>query len=297
LKEFGTIDSKTSTVAKMLAFVLLLSGTGIAEAENIHFVPLDRSESIHQYSDQFGTVLGVQENDALQVVVFGTDLPPYPRLEVRRAFLEFTIPSLSGMITSTLILQKYYDAGHPPVVPFEVSDYDPQTDITLQTFNIPTTPVTEFSTDYTQRSETVAVDISAAVSQYVGRAMGLRIRVLDEGKLGETIFRGAGFEDDYNGEAPWIEIVEISPVEALEALLTVISDLVDDKNLARSLTHPLTSAIRILGNDNARNDKAAVNMLGAFINKVEAQRGKKISEAAADVLIEEAISLQLFLQP
>ena len=99
-----------------------------------------------------------------------------------------------------------------------------------------------------------------------------------------------------NGVPPWIEIVETSPVEAIEALLTVIGELVDDKNLARSLTHPLTRAIEILSNDNPKDDKAAVNMLGAFINKVEAQRGKKISESAADVLIEEAISLQIFLQ-
>ena len=53
---------------------------------------------------------------------------------------------------------------------------------------------------------------------------------------------------------------------------------------------------KIISNNNPRDDKAAVNMLGAFINKVQAQRGKKISEAAADVLIEEAISLQNFLR-
>jgi len=280
----------------MLAFVILLSSTKVAEAETLHILPLDRSESIHQYSDPYGSALGVQDNDALQVVMLGSDLAPYPSLEVRRAFLEFTIPSLSGLLTSTLILQKYYDAGYTPVVPFEVSVYEPEADITLQTFHMPTTPVTEFTTDYTVQSETVEVDVSAAVAQYVGRAMGLSIRVTDEGTLGENVFRGAGFEDDYKGIAPWIEIVETSPVEALEALLAVIGDLVDDKNLARSLTHPLTSAVVVLSDGNSRNDKAAVNMLSAFINKLEAQRGKKVSESAADVLIEEAISLQLFLQ-
>lgn len=84
---------------------------------------------------------------ALQVVVLGTYSPPDPDLEVRRAFLEFDIPNRSGMLTSTLILQKYFDAGYSPVVPFEVSVYEPQADITLQTFNIPTTLVTEFNTD------------------------------------------------------------------------------------------------------------------------------------------------------
>ena len=102
MREFGTINRKLSIAAKMLAFVLLLSGTGISEAETLHIVPLDRSESIHQYSDPFQTVLAVQENDALQVVVLGNDLPPDPSLEVRRAFLEITIPNLTGMLTVAL---------------------------------------------------------------------------------------------------------------------------------------------------------------------------------------------------
>lgn len=97
--------------------------------------------------------------------------------------------------------------------------------------------------------------------------MGLRIRVSDKGTLSESMIRGAGFEDAYKGEATWIEIVETSPVEALEALLAVIGDLVDVKNVARSLTHPLNSAIAILGDGNTQNDKAAINMLGAFVNK------------------------------
>ena len=37
-----------------------------------------------------------------------------------------------------------------------------------------------------------------------------------------------------------------------------------------------------------KNDGAAIGELEAFINAVEAQRGKKIPEAAADALIAEA---------
>ena len=39
------------------------------------------------------------------------------------------------------------------------------------------------------------------------------------------------------------------------------------------------------------NDGAAINQLRAFINKVEAQRGKKISDEDADMLIEYANSI------
>ena len=44
-------------------------------------------------------------------------------------------------------------------------------------------------------------------------------------------------------------------------------------------------SIEKLEDGNAKNDKAAVNSLEAFINAVEAQRGKKIPEADADDLI------------
>jgi hypothetical protein len=44
----------------------------------------------------------------------------------------------------------------------------------------------------------------------------------------------------------------------------------------------------VLEDANPQNDVAAINALQAFINKVEAQRGKKISEADADALIAKA---------
>lgn len=296
MKKLRIPGSNTSAVSTVLAFVLSLCVAGSAEAETIHTVVLDRSESIHQYSDQYQSVLAMQDNDALQVVVLGTDLPPYPSLEVRRAFLEFTIPSLSGMITSTLLLQKYYDAGYSAAVPFEVSVYVPEMDLTLQTFHIPAIPVAEFNTDHTRQRETVAIDISEAVSEFVGQAIGLRLRLSQEGTLGENIFRGAGFEDSHNGIAPWIEIVEVSAAEALQDLLTLMEDLVNDDKIAKSFSNPLAQAIRLVSNDSPRDDKAAVNMLGAFISKVEAQRGKKMTEVIADALIEEAVHLQMFLE-
>jgi hypothetical protein len=45
----------------------------------------------------------------------------------------------------------------------------------------------------------------------------------------------------------------------------------------------LDNALDDLGRE---QDKAAVGKLNAFINSVEAQRGKKISEADADALIQ-----------
>ena len=55
--------------------------------------------------------------------------------------------------------------------------------------------------------------------------------------------------------------------------------------LEESLVAKLRSAIDALDRG---NDKIAGNKLGAFINHVEAQRGKKFSEEDADGLIEKA---------
>jgi len=52
--------------------------------------------------------------------------------------------------------------------------------------------------------------------------------------------------------------------------------------------------VRALDDLNQNNDVAAINSLEAFINEVEAQRGKKISDAEADALI--ALAKQIIYQ-
>jgi len=60
------------------------------------------------------------------------------------------------------------------------------------------------------------------------------------------------------------------------------------KGIANSLLAKLDAALQKLADDNENNDAAAINLLEAFIKTVEAQRGKKISEADANALIEAA---------
>ena len=57
------------------------------------------------------------------------------------------------------------------------------------------------------------------------------------------------------------------------------------KGIANSLQAKLDAATQLLEDINENNDVAAVNLLEAFINAVEAQYSKKISEADADALI------------
>ncbi len=52
--------------------------------------------------------------------------------------------------------------------------------------------------------------------------------------------------------------------------------------IENSLVSKLEAAINSLDNG---QEKVAINKLDAFINQVEAQRGKKLSEAEADSLI------------
>jgi predicted outer membrane repeat protein len=72
-------------------------------------------------------------------------------------------------------------------------------------------------------------------------------------------------------------------------LLIELSEYIDAMNLhkgtANSLKAKLNAALRLLEDDNENNDVAAVNLLEAFINAIEAQYDKKIPAAEADILI------------
>ncbi len=77
----------------------------------------------------------------------------------------------------------------------------------------------------------------------------------------------------------------IGPVELLDILAQGIIDLDLQPGIENSLLAKLDSALQKLEDDNENNDTAAINLLEAFIKTVEAQYGKKIPKANADVLI------------
>jgi len=75
-----------------------------------------------------------------------------------------------------------------------------------------------------------------------------------------------------------------NPVDLIEDLESIL-DLDLPKGTEKSLLAKLDAALANLLDGNEQNDGAVCNVLEAFINAVEAQRGKKIDEADADVLI------------
>jgi len=96
--------------------------------------------------------------------------------------------------------------------------------------------------------------------------------------------------DDDGGVSSDSLMVEVLPVP--ETMVETLSDEVDAMELpggtVNSLNASLDTAMKVLEDSNHKNDVAAINTLEAFINKIEAQRGKKIPDEVADELIAKA---------
>lgn len=89
-----------------------------------------------------------------------------------------------------------------------------------------------------------------------------------------------GFDADHNGC--------IDTIEGLtDVINTLPSDVLSDE-IKNSLVSKVDNALKSL---DKTQDDAAINQLQAFINQINAQRGNKISEEAADMLIAYANNL------
>jgi sugar lactone lactonase YvrE len=82
-----------------------------------------------------------------------------------------------------------------------------------------------------------------------------------------------------------IRKVVFTPEGMIENLEDTVINLGLQEGIENSLLAKLDTALQTLADGNENNDVAVVNALEAFINAVEAQRGKKIDEPAADQLI------------
>jgi hypothetical protein len=87
------------------------------------------------------------------------------------------------------------------------------------------------------------------------------------------------------GEGGAIDNIKLVVPEPITLLANDVIEFVRHEGIENSLLAKIDTAIGILEDENDKNDKAAVNSLEAFINAVEAQRSKEISEEDADNLI------------
>jgi len=78
----------------------------------------------------------------------------------------------------------------------------------------------------------------------------------------------------------------------LTELLTVVDELDIRAGMSKSLGKKLENSLE---NWLAGNDEDAFDILGAFINQMEAQSGKKIQQNDADYLIDCAMTTQLLM--
>lgn len=102
------------------------------------------------------------------------------------------------------------------------------------------------------------------------------------GELVRTFAEGLDFSANY------AIVLRSYPVELLLDLVETVDRLELMNGIEVRLTARLNAALGVLQDSDEENDPEARNALNAFINQVNAQRGKKIPEADADGLISAA---------
>jgi hypothetical protein len=85
------------------------------------------------------------------------------------------------------------------------------------------------------------------------------------------------------------------PGELISRLARDVEDLNLQIGISNSMEAKLDAVLKALTDVNQNNDAAAIGALGAFINAVNAQRGKKLTEEDADDLIAQAQHIILLL--
>jgi len=87
----------------------------------------------------------------------------------------------------------------------------------------------------------------------------------------------------------------VDPAAAIEDLALTVVHMNLQNGIENSLDSKLDAALNALVDANVNNDGAACNSLAAFISAVQAQRGKKITNAQADELISSAQQIKAML--
>ena len=123
-------------------------------------------------------------------------------------------------------------------------------------------------------------------------------------KLGRCYISGDGstlvgiaINSNGNHDGAWVVTISEDADVLLEHLIVDVADINLANGISNALDSKLDAAIDALLADNAEQRQNVVNNMLSFINHTEAQRGKKISEADADHLIDAAKRIiQLVLQ-
>jgi len=134
-------------------------------------------------------------------------------------------------------------------------------------------------TSWTEQQKLTASDGAAA--DFFGYSVSIS---------GDTIVIGAAYDDDngQNSGSAYVYNAYQDPAVLIDNLDSYVDDLNPSDVIKNSLCAKLGVAMKAIRDLKKNNDVAAVNAMGAFVNQVEAQRGKKITEEDADALIAKA---------
>ena len=124
------------------------------------------------------------------------------------------------------------------------------------------------------------------LNDLIDPSLGIQLTVAkDINNLGQIVCQGV---DSLGNEHAFLLNPILEPAELLAQLVQDVIDLDLDRGAENRLLAKLGSALQKLDDGNKNNDVALINSLEAFINAVEAQAGKKITETDADDLIDSA---------
>jgi probable HAF family extracellular repeat protein len=140
-------------------------------------------------------------------------------------------------------------------------------------------------------SERDVIELSTMISQEYGVDLtGWNLDWASAVSADNGTIVGGGFNPsgDYVG---WVLVIPKDPVKLLDNLVQDVAQINLDNGISNSLDSKLDAAVSGLFAENADQRQDSVNKLNSFINAVEAQRGKKITEAQADYLIDAATAI------
>ena len=157
----------------------------------------------------------------------------------------------------------------------EIADTEVGTVVDGETYNLGTIPVAGCDTQDTLSG--------------VATLASLTLTGGDVNGVGTITATCAGATDNAdNNAAATVIYTVITPSEATVNLIDQVDSLYLQQGIDNSLDAILDTALQALDDMNQNNDVAAVNAMQAFINAVEAQRGKKLTTTEADALIADA---------
>lgn len=230
--------------------------------------------------------------------------------------LEFDVPTLSNLGAATLVLEKvfqresllgsyaaylppWWEAGLFPVGAYEA--HPGQTGADLLDVNKQLAGLLIVDTE--KQTETLTLDVTDVVRTFAGKRLALMISCPTTPLLSlplETpwsplstldwlILQDFWIATPAQGGEPRIELLLAQ--DFLQNLEAQLGDLFPSDTHSAALAATLAVPLKALADSNPNNDSAGKHAVSAFINKVEAQRGKSIAPADADQLI--AIAQQI----